>query len=903
MSMWTKHIRWGSSNANRCVGGLRSWITVLSVFFLVVLLCILWERFTSPSAGPLKTRVVNNPEPALAEVQPSVVSLWAIKKDLDTQISLIGCGLIVDSRGFLLTSATLTPDIESLYVIDQKDKKYDANVVTTDKMSRLTLLKANTGNTIESEGFEAAHLADFEQVREGDGVIAIGGRRTPSGWELTTKTGRITKQRQSLVVDGTPETRKGVFGGTGKLKYRNLLQTDVSLTSENAGGPLVNFKGEVIGFGLPFVKPPNSSSFSYAVPINQGKNFLARLPIPQWTDGPAEQVCSWLGAEMLPMNPVIAAQFSVPERRGEIVNHIQNNSPAEHAGLRRGDVITGINDNIITDRPTFDEMAPQLCQTDKIRLRVLREGRKKNLTVYWDKPMYVLPGGGSLGSLAEVVLVILVFSLMYYFVYKNVFDRVVLFVLGAIVIAITGHHLGFYDQDRMVSALLSKIDVLCFIVGMQLITGVLAEAGALEYLAKKITLATGGNTWRIMWLFCLVTYAFSLVVNNLTTIMLMAPMVLKLSEYLDCDPKPFLTSMIIASNLGGASTMVGDFPNMLIGAEIGLPFYQFVSYMLPICLLELFVLLAFLRIARPSLFRRVGIPKTPKDTFGGLGANNSNSLARGAPFQSSTPNENQDSELWDTDFLELSYHADTAGNNNPFFHTIKHSLPKTIKNRDALRRGLMILAGVTMGFLLSDSLNCSPAIIALAGGIIALAFGACEPFSLLQKVSIRDILFFSGLFVLVGAAEASGALNYISEIIVHLSFGNLLILCLLLMWAGAFVTCFLNAGPTTALFLPVVLSFKSAAPHNMYWWALSLGVCAGSSGTLVGATAGGVTATMIDKFIKKQGGKTMTSPKSANKDTGRYKKLTFQEYASLGLPMMLIFLLMSSIYIVMIYRW
>jgi Na+/H+ antiporter NhaD/arsenite permease-like protein len=248
----------------------------------------------------------------------------------------------------------------------------------------------------------------------------------------------------------------------------------------------------------------------------------------------------------------------------------------------------------------------------------------------------------------------------------------------------------------------------------------------------------------------------------------------------------------------------------------------------------------------------------------------------------------------------LGYRFPSLGSDSRFFHAIRESLPRAITNRKALKRGLIILAGVIVGFLFSDSLNCSPAIIALAGGIIALAFGACDPWSLLQKVSIRDILFFSGLFVLVGAAEAAGALNYLSETIVRLSFGNILALSLLLMWAGAFVTCFLNAGPTTALFLPVVLSFKSAAPHNLYWWALSLGVCAGSSGTLAGATAGSVTATMIDRFVAKEEGGSMLSPRSA--EGGGYTKLTFQEYGAVGIPVMLIFLLISSIYIAVIYR-
>lgn len=851
---------------------IKSWITVLSVFFLVVVLCTLWEMYTSPAVGPLEAQLVYDKEPVLAKISPSVVSIWAVKqKGLETHINIIGCGLIVDSRGLVLTSVTLTDDIESLYLMDSEDRKYQADIIATDKKTQLALLKVDLANSEQPRIFETAQLADFHRVKRGDTVLVLGGRRTPDSWELTAKPGRITDPYQSLVIK--------------KVKYRDLIQTDVSLTAENAGGPLVNPEGEVLGFALPFVRPEGGpATFSYAVGVNKGKIFLARLPIPQWTEGAPEPICSWLGAEMLPVDPVIAMGISVPEGRGEVINHIQNNSPAEHAGLKRGDVIIDINGNRITDKSSFDKTALQLCQKNKTKLRVLRKGRLKTLTLNWNKSTYVPSGSG---SLTEVVLVLLIFSVMYYFVYKNIFDRVALFVLGAIVVAITGHHLGFYEQDQIASALFSKLDVLLFIVGMQLVTGVLDEAGALEYLAKKITLATGGNSWRIMWLFCLVTYACSLVVNNLTTIMLMAPMVLSLSKYLDCNPKPFLISMIVASNLGGASTMVGDFPNMLIGTETGLPFYQFTSYMLPVCLLELFVLLVYLRLARPSIFKAV------------------------APLPLSTADGYPNFEPLDEDFPELSGPANGADSSYTLLNTIRSRLGKTIKSRYVLKRGLIILAIVIGGFLLSDIMNWSPAIIALIGGIIALAFGGCEPFSLLQKVSIRDILFFSGLFVLVGAAEASGALGYISGAIVHLSFGNTLILCLLLMWVGAFVTCFLNAGPTTALFLPIVLSFKSAAPHSLYWWSLSLGVCAGSSGTLVGATAGSVTSTIIDKFIKKQDDSVDVSDEAVGTDSSSsadengycLTKLTFKEYASLGLPIMMIFLLISSTYITMIYRW
>ncbi len=833
------------------------WATVIALFGLVIFLCVVWQRFTALPLAPAQIQLVDNTDPAIAHAGASVVSLLAIKKKgFDTQMGLIGCGLIVDSRGYVLTTATLTDDIESLYVIDAENTRHEVEIITSDKPKRLTLLKINSANTTESPIFEAAQLADLKQVKRGDTIIALGGRMTPTGWELTTKTGRITKRRQTLIVE--------------KSKYRDLVQTDIEMTSENAGGALVNIDGQVIGLALPSVKLSNCPTFSYAIRADHISNFLARLPIPQWSDGPSDQVCSWLGVETLPLNPVMATHLSVPSRHGEIVNSLRNNSPAEHAGLRRGDVITSINSNKITDRTVFDQMAPELCRTDKIKLNVLRDGRQKNITVHWTKPVYTLTGSG---GFPEVILVVLIFTLMYYFVYKNIFDRVVLFVLGAIVVAITGQHLGFYDYDRMAAALLGKIDVLCFIVGMQLITAVLDEAGALQYMAKKITLVTAGNTWRIMWIFCIVTYAFSLFVNNLTTIMLMAPMVLKLSKYLDCDPKPFLTSMIIASNLGGASTMVGDFPNMIIGTEASVPFFQFITYMFPICLLELFVMLLYLKFARPGLFTQASL------------------------LRPSEPNEYEDCEQFDTDVPEL------VDEKRKFFDDIKHSIPKTITNKNALQRGLIILGVVIVGFLGSDYLHCSPAIIALVGGAIALVFGGCSPLRLLQKVSIRDILFFSGLFVLVGAAQASGGLNYISGAITHLSFGNLLILCLLLMWSGAFVTCFMNAGPAAAMFLPIVLSLKSAAPHNLYWWSLSLGVCAGSSGTLVGATAGSITATMVDKFIKKESVDQSLLSRSSDKNSGKLTKMTFKEYASFGFPMMLIFLLISSIYITLIYHW
>ncbi|MHC4459397.1 MAG: hypothetical protein ACYS0I_20335, partial [Planctomycetota bacterium] len=158
---------------------IKSWITVLSVFFLVIVLCALWERYTSPAVGPIEAQLVYDQEPVLAKISPSVVSMWAVKqKGLETHINVIGCGLIVDSRGLILTSATLTDDIESLYMFDSENRKYQAGIIATDKKTQLTLLKADSANNEQAQIFEAAQLADFKHVKRGDTVFVLGSRRT-----------------------------------------------------------------------------------------------------------------------------------------------------------------------------------------------------------------------------------------------------------------------------------------------------------------------------------------------------------------------------------------------------------------------------------------------------------------------------------------------------------------------------------------------------------------------------------------------------------------------------------------------------------------------------------------------------------------------------------------------------
>jgi Na+/H+ antiporter NhaD/arsenite permease-like protein len=276
------------------------------------------------------------------------------------------------------------------------------------------------------------------------------------------------------------------------------------------------------------------------------------------------------------------------------------------------------------------------------------------------------------------LFMLLVFGVLYFLVYRNVVDRTVLFVLGAVIVVLCGYYLKFYDWPGAWRALKSKIDVLYFLVGMNIITVVLDEGGFFGYLSKKITVVTRGNKWKIMVVFCLATYVFSLLVNNLTTIMVLVPMIFSLSRLLKFNPKPFIVAMIIASNLGGASTMIGDFPNILIGTEMGVPFLQFILYMMPPCLIQLAILLVYVRLSQRSLFK---------------------------------VREKQA----DKGIMELL--GEVPRRKEKFFQKVEESLKNGLEKPKIVKHGLFILGVLLVLFFISDLIHVPPAIIAMSGGI------------------------------------------------------------------------------------------------------------------------------------------------------------------------------------------
>jgi Na+/H+ antiporter NhaD/arsenite permease-like protein len=463
----------------------------------------------------------------------------------------------------------------------------------------------------------------------------------------------------------------------------------------------------------------------------------------------------------------------------------------------------------------------------------------------------------------EVGVTTAVFIAVFGGIYFEAVDRRVAVLLGAMTILGYGLMSGFFSIEMAIESV--YFETLTLIFGMSAISAVLARSGLFSLIATRTANQAVGNTWWVLLVFVLITYGLSLIVNNLAAMVVILPVTLSVCRQMWINPVPLLIAEIIASNLGGASTMVGDFPNMIISSAGNLHFLDFISGMMVPCLVLLAAMLMFFQWRRQEL-------------HSGMEGHASSGTGRGSRL--SEP--------------EVDPHL--------------------------MRVGLFVLGVALVGFLVSDFIGLRPGWVAVICGVVVLlvafADGKKQPMEIdwvqettsgkpnaksdwnekdwLVACGGQDILFFSCLFIMVGGLVAAGALDGVVWLIDTISDGQDVPMMLALMWVAAFLTIFLNAGATTAFFVPVASGMEASISDATVWWALSLGVLAGSSAALTGATAGPLAATHLDRFIKVNPGMQELIPSGG--------RLDFKGYLYWGLPVMGIFLVLSSFYIIAVAR-
>ena len=329
------------------------------------------------------------------------------------------------------------------------------------------------------------------------------------------------------------------------------------------------------------------------------------------------------------------------------------------------------------------------------------------------------------------------------------------------------------------------------LLGMMLFVSVVKLSGMFEFLAIKAARLAKGEPWKVMLLFVLLTAVLSAFLDNVTTVLLIGPMTLTVCKLLDVNPIPFFMTEILASNIGGTATLIGDPPNIMIGSAAGFTFFDFILYDAPAVVV---ILAAVLGVFYFLYGRKMQV------------------------------NEEHRARI-----MELDEHA-------------------MIKNKRLLKQSYVMIGLVVVGFMAHGALGLESSVIALgAAGIIMLISGESIE-EALANVEWTTLAFFAGLFVIVGAMAETGVIEMLAHALIDATGGNVFVTMLVLLIGSAVISSFLDNIPFVATMIPILLAMESSGMDvTPLWWAVSLGACLGGNGTLIGASANVVLSDISKK--------------------------------------------------------
>jgi len=386
-------------------------------------------------------------------------------------------------------------------------------------------------------------------------------------------------------------------------------------------------------------------------------------------------------------------------------------------------------------------------------------------------------------ELAQVVSV-LIFAVTFFFILTERIHRAVIAFVGASAMVVTGILMGFYTADRAVE--LIDFNTIGLLFGMMMLVALMEETGVFQYLGVSVARKTKGNPWLLMVSLGLLTAFLSMVLDNVTTIVLITPITIIISRLIGISPLPLLMTEAILSNIGGVGTLVGDPPNIMIGSAnaAGFSFNTFLVYALPVVLVSLAVVLLLYRF----VFKTELVQK-PKD-------------------------------------IERLLAMDPT---------------EAIHDMAKLKKLLMVFGGVIALFFLHNILHLEPSTVALLGAAVALLIVRAkeDPHHIIQKTELSVLLFFASLFIIVGGMEETGVLAMVGELITGTATSNFLMTAIIILWVSAAMSAIVDNIPFTVAMIPIIGYLAvSGMPVDLFWWALVFGVGFGGNGTPIGSSAG-----------------------------------------------------------------
>ena len=414
------------------------------------------------------------------------------------------------------------------------------------------------------------------------------------------------------------------------------------------------------------------------------------------------------------------------------------------------------------------------------------------------------------------IISIVIFLVVFALIISEKIHRTTAALAGAVVLILTG--IVTFDVG------MEHIDfgTLGVLVGMMIFVAVVKQSGIFEYIAIKTAKIAKGNPWTIMVLFCIITAVLSAFLDNVTTVLLVGPVTFTVCKMLKMTPVPYFIVEIMASNIGGTATLIGDPPNIMIGMQAGLTMLDFIVYNGPA--------IVMIMVAAIAMFYVL------------YGKN-----------MSATSDEMESI---------MHLHAHEAITDKSLFHK---SVAMTII--------------VALAFVFHSVIGVEPSVVALTAAAIMLIISSAEIEKVLLDVEWATIGFFAGLFIVVGGLVETGVIDMLANGLIDVTGGDVMITIIVLVWASAIISSFLDNIPMVATLIPIILAIGNTGVDVMpYWWAISLGACIGGIGTQIGASANVVLSGMSKSYGY---------------------PITFMEYTKIAFPMMLVFTAISCAYLVL----
>lgn len=388
-----------------------------------------------------------------------------------------------------------------------------------------------------------------------------------------------------------------------------------------------------------------------------------------------------------------------------------------------------------------------------------------------------------------IVLSTLLFLACLGLIFSEKINRTIVAFAGAVLMVGLGSVLGFYSETQALAAIDFK--TLGVLLGMMILVALLEPTGVFQYLAVWAGRLSRGKPIRLLILLGTVTTVLSMFLDNVTTVVLIAPVTILISEILGISPLPYLMAEALLSDTGGVATLLGDPPNILIASAAGFSFVDFLTHSLPIVLVAWLVALLIMC----YLFRNelATFPENPAAIF-------------------------------------------------------KLDVSEILTDRVTARRVVIVLAGALFVLFFQGILEISPAFIALCAAAIALVWVRPDPSKVLKQVEWSVLVFFTALFVMVGGIKATGVLDALVSVLNNAGNVAPVLFGVIIIWLVAGISAVVDNVPVTIALIPIIQGLGASGMNtDPLWWALVFGAGFGGNGTIIGSTANIVVANLSER--------------------------------------------------------